>query len=141
MRTPVSLVITSYNREHYLAEAIESVLSQTYKNFELLIWDDGSQDSSLEIAQHYANSDSRVRVEAAPHRGLSQSLRSAIAATQHPYLGWVDSDDRLAPTALAETILVLEANPQVGFVYTDYNVINSEGSLYGLGSQIGRAHV
>ncbi|MEL7071652.1 MAG: glycosyltransferase [Cyanobacteria bacterium J06581_3] len=135
MGTPISLVITSYNREHYLVEAIESVLSQTYQNFELLIWDDGSQDNSVEVAQFYADKDTRVRVEASPHIGLSHSLKSAIAATQHPYLGWVDSDDKLAPTALAETLAVLEADPQVGFVYTDYNVIDSDGSLHGLGSR------
>ncbi|MFN6469929.1 MAG: glycosyltransferase family 2 protein [Nostoc sp. SerVER01] len=61
----VSVVIPVYNRDRYLATAIESVLIQTYSNFELIIWDDGSSDRSLEIANRYAQKDSRIRVIAA----------------------------------------------------------------------------
>lgn len=133
--TPVSLVITSYNREQYLAAAIESILSQTYENFELLIWDDGSEDNSLQLAQQYADIDTRIQVKAASHQGLSQSLHDAVAATNHPYLGWVDSDDKLAPTALAETVSILDAQPNTGLVYTNYHNINAEGNVTGLGER------
>ena len=127
---PVSLVTTSYNRARYLAAAIESILAQTYTDFELLIWDDGSTDDSLTIAQSYAEKDSRIRVVAAEHQGLSISLRSEIAATTpHPYLGWVDADDEIAPTALEETVAVLDAQPQIGMVYTDYQMMDAEGDL------------
>jgi len=133
---PVSLVITSYNRDRYLATAIASVLSQTYIHFELLVWDDGSTDDSVKVAQSYAQQDSRVRVVAAAHQGLSTSLKSAIAASSpHPYLGWVDSDDALAPTALAETVAVLSQQPETGMVYTDYCVMNADGQIGGLGSR------
>ena len=134
--TPVSIVITNYNRDRYLAEAIKSVLSQTYPHFELLIWDDGSTDDSVKIAQSYAKQDSRIRVIAANHQGLSSSLSQAIAATpNHPYLCWVDSDDMIAPTALAETVAILDAQPQIGMIYTDYRVMDEAGQVGGLGSR------
>lgn len=102
---PVSLLILCYNRDRYLAEAIESVLSQTYPHFELLIWDDGSTADSFNIAHSYAQRDNRIRVHAAPHQGIAPAIKAAIAHTTAPYLGWVDSDDRIAPTALEETIV------------------------------------
>ena len=101
MSVPVSLVITVYNRECYLAAAIESVLKQTHTSFELLIWDDGSTDKSVEIASSYAEQDKRISVVAAPHTGREQALRDALTQTQGKYLGWVDSDDLLHPQALA----------------------------------------
>lgn len=125
----ISIVITTYNRDRYLATAIESVLGQTYENLELLIWDDGSSDRSVEIAQSYAAKDPRVRLIAAPHQGRVAALQAAITATRGLYLGWVDSDDWLAPTALSETATVLLAQPQVGMVYTDYWDVNDEGEL------------
>jgi len=87
------LVITSYNRDRYLAKAIESVLAQTYPHFELLIWDDRSTDASLDIACYYAQQDPRICVHAAPHHGIAPAIKAAIAHTTAPYLGWVDSDD------------------------------------------------
>ncbi|HBL10267.1 MAG TPA: filamentous hemagglutinin, partial [Cyanobacteria bacterium UBA11162] len=103
MAVPISIIITTYNRDRYLGGAIESVLSQTQGDFELLIWDDGSTDNSLAIAHDYATRDQRIRVVGAKHQGRGISLKEAIAQTHGTYIGWVDSDDLLAPTALAET--------------------------------------
>jgi filamentous hemagglutinin family protein len=123
----VSLVITTYNREQFLGAAIASVLQQTYSDFELLVWDDGSTDGSVELAQSYARQDNRVRVIAAEHLGRVEALRAAIAQTQGTYLGWIDSDDLLAPTALEKTVQVLEQYPDTGMVYTDYVDIDEQG--------------
>lgn len=122
--TPISIVMTVYNRERYLGAAIESVLAQTYPNFELLIWDDGSTDNSLNIARSYAKLDSRIKFLAAEHRGSGYSLMAAIREATFPYFGCVDSDDLLVPKALAETVPILDANPQVGVVYTHYLLID-----------------
>ena len=135
MLPTVSLVITVYNRERYLAAAIASVLQQTYTDFELLIWDDGSTDGSVDIASRYAQQDKRVRVVAASHTGRGQALRDAIANTKGKYLGWVDSDDILHPQALAETVTVLDSHPKTGMVYTDYMVIDKQGQIKGLGKR------
>ena len=131
--TPISIVMTVYNRERYLKAAIESVLSQTYPNFEFLIWDDGSTDNSLNIARNYAKLDPRIKVLAAEHRGVSYSLMAAIRETAFPYFGCVDSDDLLAPKALAETVPLLDANPQVGVVYTNYLLIDENDCVGGEG--------
>ncbi len=135
MSSLISIVTTVYNRGKYLAEAIESVLNSEYKNFEYLIWDDGSTDNSLEIAQIYGKQDSRIRVIAAEHRGRGDALAQAIEQTTGIYLGLVDSDDRLADTALLETEAILSSNPRVGMVYTDYLVIDVQGKIKGLGKR------
>jgi glycosyltransferase involved in cell wall biosynthesis len=98
-----------------------------------VIWDDGSTDRSLEIAQHYAKIDSRIRVIAADHQGFTPALRQAIATTTGTFLGWIDSDDCLGSTALEETFAVLQAYPSVGMVYTNYDIIDERGKNYGLG--------
>jgi filamentous hemagglutinin family protein len=131
----ISLIITVYNRERFLGIAIESILQQTFQDFELLIWDDGSSDRSLDIAYTYARQDERIRVMAAPHLGRWQALKAAIDETRGTYLGLVDSDDLLAPTALAETVAVLEQAPNVGFVYTDYFDLSEQGTVLGYGSR------
>nr|WP_254721643.1 CHAT domain-containing protein [Kovacikia minuta] len=104
----------------------------------MLIWDDGSTDRSLEIAQDYAKQDSRLRVMAAPHRGRVLALQAAIAQTSGTYLGWVDSDDRLDSKALQETVPVLDCHPETGMVYTDYVNINAAGSVTSYGH---RCHI
>ena len=135
MPVPTSLVITTYNRDRYLGAAIESILTQTRHGFELIVWDDGSTDKSVEIAREYAKCDRRVRVIAAEHQGRIPSLQNAIAHAKGTYIGFVDSDDLLAPTALLETAAVLEANPEVGLVYTDYLDINQRGKILSYGKR------
>jgi len=131
----VSIIITVYNRENYLGAAIESILNQTFPDFELLIWDDGSTDKSVQIATHYAQLDKRVRVVAAPHTGRGQSVYDAILNTTGKYIGWVDSDDLLTPTALEETAAVLDKDEKVCMVYTNYYVIDEQGAVKGLGKR------
>ncbi|NJM66109.1 MAG: glycosyltransferase [Acaryochloris sp. RU_4_1] len=135
MTPKISLIMTVHNRERFLAVALESLLAQTYRDFELLIWDDGSEDHSLKIAQAYARQDSRLRVFAGPHQGRTRALQAAHAVAQGTYLGWVDSDDWLAPTALAATVSPLETHPNIGMVYTNYLVVNEMGTVQGLGSR------
>ncbi|MBW4472549.1 MAG: CHAT domain-containing protein [Stenomitos rutilans HA7619-LM2] len=131
----ISIVITTYNREAYLGGAIESVLQQAFTDFELLIWDDGSDDRSVAIADHYAQHDARVRVIAAAHRGRVAALQSAIAHTTGTYLGWVDSDDLLSPTALEQTVPILQQQPHIGMVYTDYLDMDEQGCVIRYGDR------
>ena len=138
MHPHVSLVITTHNREAFLGTAIASILQQTYQDFELLIWDDGSTDGSFELAQAYAQRDRRVRVIKTENRGRIAALTAAIAHTTGTYLGWVDSDDWLAPTALEKTIAVLDADSSAGMVYTDYVDVDEQGQRLQLGH---RCHV
>ncbi|MBD2457623.1 CHAT domain-containing protein [Nostoc sp. FACHB-87] len=134
MQPVISIIIRVYNRANYLKLAIESVLSQTRPDFELLIWDDGSTDHSLAIAREYEQRDRRVRVIASKYNlGVAKALKGAIAATRGKYIGWLDSDDLLAPTALAQTTAVLDAKPNIGWVYTDYLDIDENNTILSYG--------
>ncbi|MEO1149157.1 MAG: glycosyltransferase [Cyanobacteria bacterium J06638_22] len=138
MPTPtVSLLLLCHNRDGYLEQAIASVLAQTYTDFELLIWDDGSTDRSLEIAQTFAQRDRRIRIIAAPHQdgAIARVRQQAIAQTQGEYLGWLDDDDCLLPTALEQTVAVLNRQPAVGMVYTDHQIIDEAGYVRGEGKR------
>ncbi|MEH2052213.1 CHAT domain-containing protein [Nostoc sp.] len=129
----ISIVIVNYNRESYLQEAIASVLAQTWQDFELLIWDDGSTDRSVAIANSYTQQDERVRVVEAENQGVAGACKAAIAQTRGTYIGILDSDDILAPTALAQTATVLNCHPEAGFVYTDYLNIDRDGKVISYG--------
>jgi glycosyltransferase involved in cell wall biosynthesis len=135
MHPKISIVIPVYNRSDYLSAAIESVLKQTLTDFELIIWDDGSTDNSVDIANIYAKKDKRIKVVAAKHQGQTLALQGAFSFTEGIYTGWIDSDDILAPTAIEETAAVLDNNPLCGLVYTDYLVINEKNKMLGKGKR------
>ena len=116
----VALITTSWNREKFLGQTIQSVLDQSFTDFEYLIWDDGSNDASPLIAASYARNDARIRVIRAAHQGRIRALVQAINQSKAPYIGWLDSDDLLAPKALEKTVAILDAQPKTGLVYTDY---------------------
>jgi glycosyltransferase involved in cell wall biosynthesis len=127
--------MTVYNRQHYLDRAIDSILRQTYPHWHLTIWDDGSTDSSPTIAQDRAHLDPRIKFIPAPHTGRATALRAAIATTAGEYLAFVDSDDFLAPDALAATVSILDTNPEIGMVYTDHSIVAADGNVLGLGAR------
>lgn len=113
----VSIIMTAYNRERFIGKAIESVLAQTCKDFDLLIWDDGSTDNTFAIACEYAKKDNRIRLAAYDHRGPIRALREAIADTFSPYVGWFE-DGIPKSAALEKTLAKLESDPAVGVVFT-----------------------
>lgn len=131
MNSFISIIIISYNRERYLRAAIESVLGQSYRNFELLIWDDGSWDNSVEIGRSYEEKDSRVRVISSSHQGIAIARKKTAELARGKYIGWVDSDDFIDCKTLEKTVAVLEANPNVGLVYTDYLLADEDSKILG----------
>lgn len=128
----VSLMMTAYNTAAYIEEAIASVLAQTYQDWELIIWDDGSKDETPSIARAYAERDPRIRFYGKPHRGYSPALISSFNLARGDYFGCVDSDDILAPTALEETVAILDSDSDLGVVYTDHIDIDASGNEIGL---------
>jgi glycosyltransferase involved in cell wall biosynthesis len=133
MSPQTSLILTVYNRAAFLPATLNSILAQTDPNFELILWDDGSTDASLTIAEQYAQRDRRIRLFPAPHQGRAQALRSAHDQAQGIYVGWVDSDDLLHPQAIAATTAILNAQPEIGMVYTNYEVMDEHNHLLGVG--------
>lgn len=112
----VSVLMTTYNREKYLAEAIESVLASTYENFELLVVDDRSKDCSVEIAKSYAEKDDRVKVHInEKNLGDYPNRNHAADLAKGEYLKYVDADDMIYPTGLEVMVDGMEKFPEAGF--------------------------
>lgn len=117
MESPlVSVLMTSYNREKYIASAIESVLASTYENFELIIVDDGSKDSTVEIAKKYAQKDSRVHVHInEKNLGDYPNRNKAASHAKGKYLKYVDADDLIYPWGLELLVNMMEKFPEAGW--------------------------
>ena len=116
MRPRVSVLMTAYNREAFIADAIESVLAQTYSDFELIIVDDGSTDRTVEIARHYAARDPRISIHQ-NEKNLGQFPNRNHAATlaTGEFLKYHDSDDLMYPHSLQVTVPLLMAYPEAAF--------------------------
>lgn len=112
----VSILLPVYNAEPYLAEAIDSLLAQTFTDFELIVVNDGSTDGSADVLARY--NDSRIRVLEQENRGLSLSLNRAIAEARGKYLARQDADDISYPERLARQVNFLERHPDYGLLGT-----------------------
>ena len=114
----ISVAMSVYNAERFLAEAIASILAQSFGNFEFLILDDGSNDGSLAICRASAAGDPRIRVIARENRGLIASLNQLLAEARTPLIARMDADDISLPDRFARQVAFLAANP-------DYAVVGS----------------
>lgn len=112
----VSVVLSVYNGEKYLDEAIKSILNQTYKNFEFIIIDDGSTDKSLEIIKCY--DDKRIVLISRENRGLIASLNEGIKKAKGKYIARMDADDVSLPLRFGEQIKFMEKNLDIGICGT-----------------------
>lgn len=129
MHTPRTTVyVTNHNYGRYLEQAIESVLSQTDQDFELLIIDDGSTDESRQILERYESRE-KVSVIYQQNRGLNVTNNIALKAARGRYLMRLDADDYLDPHALEVLATHLDKNPDVGLVFPDWYVVDEQGAL------------
>lgn len=113
----VSVVMPVFNARPYLLEAIRSILTQTWTDFELLIADDGSTDGSARLALQCAAEDARIRVLLLPHRGI-ETMAIAVARARGELIARMDADDVSEPTRLAEQVAFLTTHPEVVAVGT-----------------------
>jgi len=112
----VSVLMTAYNRERYIAEAIESVLESTYKNFELIIVDDCSVDNTVEIAKSFEGKDNRVIVYVNDKNlGDYPNRNKAASIAQGEFLMYVDSDDKIYANGIENCIKTMQMFPQSSF--------------------------
>jgi CDP-glycerol glycerophosphotransferase len=116
----ISVVVPVYNVEEYLDECLTSLLRQTVKDLEILVVDDGSTDSSAQIARGYAERDDRIRVITRPNGGLGAARNTGIEAATGEYLAFLDSDDVLPPTAYE---LLLNSLEKTGSDFATGNVL------------------
>lgn len=112
----VSVLMTSFNREKYIGQAIESVLASTYVNFELLIVDDKSNDRTVEIAKKYETKDKRIKIfENKSNLGQFKNRNYAASLAKGEYIKYVDSDDMIYPFGLELLVYMMEKFPEAGF--------------------------
>jgi len=114
----ISVVMSVYNAEKYLDESIQSILSQTYSNFEFIIINDGSTDKSLKIIESYAKNDNRIVVISRENKGLIASLNEGIVKAKGKYIARMDADDISLPKRLDKQVNLMEARPNVGICGT-----------------------
>lgn len=116
MNFPVlSVLMTSYNRERYIAEAIESVLASTFTDFELIVVDDGSTDATVSIARSYAAKDKRIVVYVNEQNlGDYRNRNKAASYARGEYMMYVDSDDRILADGFEQCIAAMNAFPEAG---------------------------
>lgn len=105
----VTIVVPVYNTEQYLNRCMESVVGQTLENIEIILVDDGSTDSSLELCRQWEKRDDRVKVIAKENGGLSSARNAGAAAAAAPYVGFVDSDDFIEPDMYERLLRALKS--------------------------------
>ena len=123
----VSIIIPVYNAERYLRKCLESIVSQTYINWELILVNDGSTDTSGKICEEYAEKDARVRVYNKSNTGVSDSRNLGIKESTGKYLVFVDADDYwLSVNDLATLVGISEEN-QLDVLRGEYMAVDEDG--------------
>lgn len=124
----VSVIIPTYNRAHMITQAIDSVLNQAFKDFELIVVDNYSSDNTESVVKSY--NDKRIRYFKNQNNGLIGISRNyGIQKSRGEYVSFLDDDDLWLPEKLEKQVGLLDANKELGLVYSDCYVIDSNGNL------------
>lgn len=130
-RPIISVVTPTYNRADFLPYAVESVLAQTFSDFELLVVDDGSTDSTRHLMERYTD-DPRVRYFYQPNHGQSVARNRGLKEARGEYICFLDSDNAWFPDKLEKSLNAFRENPAVDVVYGDYVEIDKAGAELGI---------
>lgn len=127
----VSIITPSYNCERFIAKTIESVLAQTYKNWEMIIIDDCSPDNSNKIIEEYIKKDNRIKlIKLKKNSGPAIARNRGIEEAKGRYIAFLDADDLWYPKKLEQQIVFMDEN-DLSFTYSSYNLIDEEGNDLG----------
>ncbi|MCL4262310.1 MAG: glycosyltransferase [Anaerolineae bacterium] len=121
----ISVMMPAYNAEKFIGEAIDSVLAQTYPQWELIVVNDGSKDDTAVVAAQY--NDPRIKLIHQPNGGEAAARNTALQNLGGEFLAFLDADDQFLPDHLEKTVAVLQANPTLHGVYTDGIYIDTAG--------------
>ncbi|MBT0549990.1 glycosyltransferase family 2 protein [Riemerella anatipestifer] len=131
----ISVVMSVYNAEEYLEESIDSILNQTYSNFEFIIIDDCSTDSSFAILEEYATKDSRIKLlqkkENKGTQGFIENLNWGLEEARGKYIARMDADDISHPTRFEQQVDFLDNNPNVFIIGAQLDLINEKNEIIG----------
>ncbi len=128
----VSIIMPCYNSEKYIEKAIQSVLEQTYRNFELIIIDDDSTDKTWEIIEQYAKKDFRVICtrKSENEKGISKSMNKGIEMARGKYITRMDSDDIIIPEKILRQVQFLDENEEYGICSVNIAMMDNLGNIY-----------
>lgn len=125
----ISIITASYNYANYIAETIQSVLNQTYQDWEMLIIDDGSTDNSIEVIQKYCEKDSRIKLythENNTNKGLKQTLLLGISKAQSDWIVFLESDDLIKEDYLEKKVAIAQKYPDLGIIFNDVELFGDK---------------
>lgn len=127
MKKPlVSVVLPVYNGDKYIKRAVDSILNQTYENFELIVINDGSKDGTLDILKSFEKKDKRVKVVSRENKGLIYTLNEGFSLAKGTYLARQDDDDFSYPCRLEKQVEFMESNSKYAMCGTAYNVVDED---------------
>ena len=122
----VSVIIPTYNGDQFIAEAIESVLNQTYSDLELIVVDDGSQDATVPILQSYQN---QIHCFVQPNQGVAAARNRGLQMATGEFVAFLDQDDVFLPDKLACQVSRLENYPDLGLVNSGWQIVDQQGQV------------
>lgn len=124
----ISVVLPAYNGEDMIGEAIETLLAQTYANWELIVINDGSKDRTGEIAEAYARRDPRIRVVHQENRKIPRTLSRGFRMARGEFLTWTSCDNRMKPDFLQKMMASLRRHPCWDMIYANIDIIGDDGA-------------
>ena len=121
----VSILTASYNYSEYIKETIESVIKQSFQDWEMIIVDDGSKDNSVEVIKSYCQKDARIKLfqhKNGQNKGLAKTLQLGIKNAQSEWIAFLEADDTIVSDYLSEKFYIIEKYPNVDFIFNDVNM-------------------
>lgn len=115
----ISVIIPAYNYGNFIGDCLDSVLAQTFKNWECIVVDNGSTDNTSSLVKNYINKDSRIKYHYTDQKGVSLARNIGVDLSEGSYILPLDADDKIAESYLEKAIAIMNKNPQVSLVYCD----------------------
>ena len=125
----ISIIVPVYNAQNYLPRCVQSLLAQTFSQIEIILIDDGSTDSSLDICRQLASTDPRITVYHQANMGVSAARNQGLLLASGDFIMFVDSDDYVDSTICQTLIEALESNPSALTAFCGYHFVHSKNSI------------
>lgn len=122
----ISVIVPTYNYAHFIGDCLDSIFAQTYKDFEVIVIDDGSTDDTARVLEKYKG---EIRYIYQENKGLPAARNTGIQAAQGEYLAFLDSDDLWLPEKLDEQIRFLRNDTDMGIIFSDASAFNEKGMI------------
>lgn len=125
----ISIITANYNYANYIEEAINSVLNQTYQDWELIVVDDGSSDNSVEIIKSYCEKDTRIKLfqhDNVANKGLKESLLIGLKHASGDWIAFLESDDIFEPTNIEKKVETIKKNPEIKLIFNKVKFLAKE---------------